>query len=224
MLKDNIINPYSEIRFIDIYQNKKINNFSYFKLQDLDNANDKNLTNFYDFLQNLNISNLVQNSLKGNKFYKIKLYLNKEYEYEGLEMIRKIENIDNIKYPKDLDNNTKNNLSSLLNKQSPPKAKLNENYNHNLLNSANNSFNKSNKIEKGISFNKNITTPTIINNNLLINSSNAPIKTQPKIIPLDIPKSMKMSTSPNKGQNTVLNANDKKDNTTINKSIFIFVL
>jgi hypothetical protein len=148
---------------------------------------DNNNPNQNDFLNAINVSNLIHNFLKGNKFYKIKFHLNKENEFEGLEMIKKIEKTDKIECPKDLENNL--NLKSLLNKASPIIAKQSEIANNALLNSANNLFNKSNKIEKGVNFMRNI-------NSNFSNTAATPIKTESKVFNIDTEKLTKINNLP----------------------------
>jgi len=194
MLKENIINVYSEIRLIDIYGTNIDKDFVYFKLQDINESNNNNNNcHFKNFWENINLSNLIRNSLKGNKYYKIKFNFSKDNEFECFEMLKNFENVINIKSQNNSD--SKPNLSNLIDKSPSIISNKNveqSNNNINLLTSANNSFNKSNKIEKGVNITK--------GNNNNLNISMTPIKSEIKSIPkpIDLTKLNKATLIPKK--------------------------
>lgn len=215
MLKDNIINLDSQIRPIDIFANKNTN-FSYVKLRDLNDLDDNQNPNIsFNFISQINFSNLLQIFFKGKKFYKIKFNLNKENEFESFEIIKKLENANKIECPIDLEN--KQNLRSYLNKPSPTITKQSEAINNALITSANNLFNKSNKIEKGVNFIRNNK-----NNNLLTTSAATPVKTEAKVFPLEIERlAPKIQNLPY--QESVVKINDSHSVLSSNKSNFFFI-
>jgi len=198
MLKENIINLDSEIRLLDIYASEN-NNFTFLKLGELNDFGN-NQNNIFNLLSNFNISNLIQNFLKGNKFYKIKFHFNKENVFDSLEMVKNFDKDEKIECPIDLENT--HNIKSLFNKTSTSVNKqFGEHANNTLINHTNNLFNKSNKIEKGVNYIRNI-------NSNFPNSSSTPIKKEAKLFPIEIEKPNKVQNSLN--QETMLKVDQAK--------------
>lgn len=179
MFRENILNLYSEIRFIDVFNRNKTNPFTYFKLAEILESN---------FIDSLILSNLIQNSLKKNKCYKIKFHFNSADEFQSFEMIRLTDNgIEKFKCPIDLDHKP----PSALSKANPLLTKGETG--SNVINSSNinnnpNLFNKSNKIQKGANF---------INYNQQ--------KSEVKLIPIDTSKLVRNAASPKKEEKVKLN-------------------
>lgn len=193
MLKENILNLNSDIRFIDVFNHSKKTPFNFFKLLDFNNPN---------FIDDLEISVLVQNSLKPNKNYRINFNFDAKNDFEKFEMIKKITDSEVNTPVKELNNSNKTFFSNL--KQNPVTLTPKIADNSNISNTPTNFFNKSNKIQKGI--------------NLISN-----VKTETKLTALDPTKINKGQISPRK-EVTLKNLLDTSQNITNNKGNKLFFI